>query len=72
MIVPVVYEIVSSLCLTCSSIPKSILGVFNVKPEPVVGAAPPAVAALTSNIPVVASTTQNVLEPCVTRSPRAG
>ena len=54
------------------SIPKLILGVFNVTPEPVAGAVPPAVAATTSNIPVVASTTKNVFAPCVTKSPRAG
>ena len=41
-------------------------------PEPVDGGVPPAVAATTSNIPVVASTTKNVFAPCVTKSPRAG
>ena len=49
-----------------------MLGTFKVKPEPVVGAAPPAVAAITSKIPVVASTTRKVFAPCVSKSPRLG
>ena len=72
VIVPVVYDIVLSSCLTCVSTPKSILGTFNVKPAPVVGTGPPAVAAITSKIPVVASVTKNVFAPCVIKSPRAG
>jgi len=43
-----------------------------VKPDPVVGASPPATLATTSKIPVVASTTTKVFAPWVTKSPRAG